>query len=1139
MHRTIFTLLALATTACSSPTAPTPGRAESDTTHATNATLADAEQLLRAGDAYGALDVTDQLLRKDPDSRAARALAARANLHLGQSGVKNAAAFLETAARQFEYALGLDGNDADAWTDLARVRLMLSRFSDGRDAAIRAAQVAEAAGARAKVGTALLEAAANEMQMFVAERNAEISGGTDKPGEASMKAGLAVIARLKMAEQNGASLGVTKKRTADVLRWLDRPAEALNELQNAVRADPNSIEANTSFQEVWWQMNGHRECVAAYKQMLKESTSSAPLQFYLGRAQVALADKQRTDGRAAEALISYQEALDTWTAYHQARPQDAALSTHWMAICELSLARVALDSGDTKTAEQHYYAAFDVDSRVAQFDENGYPLIRDSFGGNYLGGLSMLGQRLSNAGSDDALETSLAFWRRVLERHPDAFGAAYNNAALTARDLGVKIAGENDAAGGPQAVEAAVGDRKQRLERAMELWETSYAWYEKAVRLSPDDPRIVNDCGLMLIYHLHRDYDRARELFDRAAVLGKQEIAALPADADEGTRQFLEEATGDALQNVGVLLQHRLGRSAAEWESFYREAVKYYPYQRREAARQLRLLESGVDQDKPDPRKAQFESDRQKASEIAKTGDFDGALTVLDGVRKAMNGYAPYHALRGEYSLRLAQQMAQNGGNVGTIDGLFADAVAQLERAVELDGEPVAPRQLLGEAQVVTGKYADAAKTMDSLMSHLRSRGIGDVAALRAAHVTRAEAAARAYVESQQSSDEKVKTAGKAMLDAARESMQELEKADALDNPLCDLWINAERWAGANAQALAIMKRSYDRDPRNRLPALVTLGAELGDSTPVIEALADSEDATTIWYRGRARFDRGVQHWAGGDGKVGVAEFDRAIADFRASMSANAGFRESCEQWIALCLGQKGIVQTSIEDLDGARESLLAAMKARPDQFTADLGGGSSIRQAVIVLADRYYGKNDLGTVTELYRAAGSIAPDDVQIANNEGLFCRDHATNLARSEPKLATELFEASYAAYSRAVRLDPENPRLLNDCAVILVHYLDREAEHAESMLRKALEVGLARRTNDPPSDKSEARDLDEAIGDAYGNLGRMYWRMTKDLDKATENYTKSLEFYPFERREGTRALQQIARQKAGQGGGENGK
>ncbi|MCC6784746.1 MAG: hypothetical protein IT457_18005 [Planctomycetes bacterium] len=1125
----LLPLFVLAATACSSPArtgdAARARAPKNDPTPAVE--LRDAERKLAEGDAYAALDVLDVVLRRSPDDRAARLLAARANTSLADAGVPNAEQFLATAARHYELALGIERADPETLIALSALRLRLGRFHDGRDAAIEGAEFAAANGRARLAADALLQAAANELQLLVAARSAELENGTSEPESETIRLGTTVIARLRAAEAAGALPGTTRARSADVLRWLGRQSEALQELEIAVRATPDSAEANAAFQDLWWQMDGHGECIAAYKRMLDESPSSAPLVFYMGRAQVGLADKLRRDGRFDEASRAYADALATWQRYDGMRPGDHALSTHWLAICELSIARLEFEQGRLDRAEAGYAAAFATDARVAEFDESGSPRIFDSFGGNYLGGLSMIGMRLTNGSGDTALEDALAFWQRVIERHPGRFGSVYNNAALTARDLGVKVVGEDDAYTGPAGLAASEGARRERLTRAMALWEQSYAWYRAAVELEPNDARIVNDCGLMLLYHLHREYDIAQRHFERAIELGEAALAGLSADAEAAQREFLEEATGDAWQNLGLLRQQRQAKPVAEWRPCFEKAVQYFPYQRREAARILAQLERGeplADQDKPDPRQAKFDALLVKAEEAAGREDWDGALTVLDGAKKELDGFAPYHHRRGVYSLRMAQQSARDGGNAGLIDGLFQDAVRQLEKSVALDGKPLAPRQALAETQLVRGEYAAAFKTIESLLSHARSIGGAKDSELLAAHTVRAEAAARAYVATQSAEDPAVKQGGAELLTATRSSMQELEKAGKLDAPLRGIWINAERWAKADAQALAIAVRQYQRDA-NSVGELVALGAELGDSRPVLEALSKAEDATALWWRGRTSFDLAVQEWSGGEGEKGLVTLDAAIALFEKSKRANPEFSDSCEQWATLCLGQKGTIQTSRDDLDGAAKSLLAAIARRPDLFPDRADQPSEIRRATLVLADRFFRKGDLARVVELYRAAGAAAPDDVDVANNEGLFCRDHGDQVRRTDAKAAAELYEAALAAYTRATKLDPSNPRLLNDCAVILIYGLEREPERARELCEKSIAIGEKRLAEDPPAEADDLRNLQEAVGDAYGNLGVLYSDTLKDIEKAKTNLKKSLEFYPFERRAGSRLLQQL--------------
>src|SRR5690606_32592523 len=120
----------------------------------------------------------------EPDQRAARLVAARANVALFESGRSGAAWFLDDAIHQYEAALSLDGNDPKTMLDLSWCRLRKSEFDEGRELALSAARMLR--GQRApdrEVADALLRAAENEMQLFADARRAEMAEGIERPGE--------------------------------------------------------------------------------------------------------------------------------------------------------------------------------------------------------------------------------------------------------------------------------------------------------------------------------------------------------------------------------------------------------------------------------------------------------------------------------------------------------------------------------------------------------------------------------------------------------------------------------------------------------------------------------------------------------------------------------------------------------------------------------------------------------------------------------------------------------------------------------------------------------------------------------------------------------------------------------------------
>lgn len=82
-------------------------------------------------------------------------------------------------------------------------------------------------------------------------------------------------------------------------------------------------------------------------------------------------------------------------------------------------------------------------------------------------------------------------------------------------------------------------------------YEESYRAYERCIEFESDSVRYVNDTGLILLYHLHRDLPRAEALFRRAVELGRAQYPALAPD--DALEPELRSAYGDALLNLGLI----------------------------------------------------------------------------------------------------------------------------------------------------------------------------------------------------------------------------------------------------------------------------------------------------------------------------------------------------------------------------------------------------------------------------------------------------------------------------------------------------------------------------------------------------------------------------------------------------------
>ncbi|MHC4918822.1 MAG: hypothetical protein ACYTKC_04440 [Planctomycetota bacterium] len=1120
-------LLLLLYTSCAAPGNSQQNPAE------TNQRLQEAQDLYQRGQLDEALTITDALLREDPKLRPARLLAADANLALAASGRNPAQLFVQDAIRNLRQALRQDEQDADIYLALSNAYLQLGQhgtpnWTAGRDAALKAAALYTQMNAGTdKVGQAVLMAGKHELRIFIEARRPELEAGEQAMGAATFEKANTVLARLEKAKQTGtdATRGDAFIHAALALEWMSRTLEAIHELERGLAVVPDYMPLHNHFQQLHNRMERQEVCAAVYRRLIKEHGRSVGLLHGVALSQSNLADKYRKDRKYPEATKAYQaaaEACDEILA--TGGPETKQYYTDWQAIIHLSLSSLNLEVGDIEAAKREAFLAYDTTPRALEVDASGYPLLRGYGDTPYLLCIENVGRALVSSRDPAFLRAGLKYWEEVIARHPDKFGWMYNNAGLCARDLGSSLA--NPRGQDPDR-------REQGLKDAMAMWERSYAHYQKAAKLSPDDARIVNDCALMLVYHLKRDYDVALKLLQQSIVTGKEQLAALPEDADRQQRESLEEAVGDAYQNTAVMFQNQ-GKPYSAYEDLLKEAVKYYPYQLRQAARMLRdgpRQRQGADADatpKPDPRIAEFQKTLEEARKKADAGDFDGALLVLDGVQRRMQGHAPFHYHVGLYSLRYGQQVIARTGPGSQIDALLGDARIELQKAVQLDGEPVEPRLYLAQANFESQEYVNAAKISESLLSHIASRG-GTSKELHAeALKLRAQAGTRVYVASRQG-DQKDQE-NKAELQAARSSFRALEKMDGLDTKLLRDWAALEGWAGRNEEATAIFARAAQRRPQDQdiLGGLVKQAREAKNSSAAVKVLADRKDAIGLWFLGQSRYYHALELLAAGKTSEGLKALAQSTQGFLGSMQANPAYTNDCKAWIAICLAEEGFAQLGAKRYRSAEDAFLAAAKERPDRVAAwfDANRSKSVKRGLVLVVDHHYQNKNLAAAERITRAATVLLPGDADFANDHGLFARDHGVALeAAGNKEAAVVMWEASYASYQRAAKLEPENLRLINDLALLQVYHLHRELRQAKAQLRHCIKLAEERLKNNPPAEEQALRDLQETLGDCHQNLGYCLMVHDKQYDEARKHFNAALKCYPFDKRDSAQHLKKL--------------
>lgn len=1110
--------------ACASTVPPTASETEQ---------IANARTLLDSAPDRAA-DAAEALLKQNPQLREARLLLAESSLAMSRNrDFKGSMLHLLDATRNFDKALNDAENEPYAleWRLLAEGYRDLGEWAKGSQAAIRSAdgfQQRQGLENAKEYALSRLIGADCDYRLFVEARKPEI-----KDGDANMNgivppaprtSTLASVAVAGYAEARIDYPAHCINQLASVQRWLGQDGEAIRTYERGVINNPTETDIHDAYITWMGDLGQEDALVGAYRRFVREKPNATILRWFQGRAVFTRANRLRREGNFQGSIAIYQKSRDVFAEYLALTPQHRDTIGQWQALCDLSMARCAADNGDLEAAEKHLLSAGETSPQATKYVD-GKPQLKDSYGNHFTAAAFAIHLALTES-PDRALERTLKFNEAILTRFPDQWGFVYNNAGLAARDLGVQL--------------AANGDEPA----AMALWERSYQHYVKAVELSPTDARTVNDCGLMLIYHLDRDLDHARQLCERAIELGSEQLAEMDEDASERDRHLLEEAVGDAWQNIAILLRTNKKAPFEDYQRFCEEAVKFYPYQRREAAAMLRNkgetelgstargkasgrgAASGSNSGSSNAstgRNAQqsgaAEALKKVMPEIEKhtaNEDYDSALNVLDKLAKGCKNHAPYRLMVGKVTWQLANQ-ARESGRKGTA-AFYQDAASAFKKAVELDPEPIEPRQLLAQAQFDSNETQKAAATISSLLLHMQSKGGGTDEQGLAAHTLRANAASRAYAQAKNGGNN---DAG--LLTSARTSMRWIEQKGNLTPELLKLWSTTEQWAEAPAEATNVYVRASERAPADfaMLELVVSTAASQKQLPLAIASLKKRGDAGTVWYLGKAQYYFAGDQREGGKADDALKTIDEAIASFTKSMTKNAGYKDSCEQWIAMCLGKQGNIAFSLKKYDEAEKLLLQATAARPDLINQDLGLTETTKRGIALLVYMYVQKNDLQKCESISRAAAESALSDVDLQNNSGLFARDYGNQIERNgKIKKAQEMYEQSYKAYGRAVQLDGKNVRLRNDLALIAIYHLDRDWDQVKVLLDSAITDGERTLKDSPPDDAEAKQQLEEAVGDSYENLALWHIKHSKDGAAAKAAATKSQGYYPGKGRSGAR-------------------
>lgn len=285
------------------------------------------------------------------------------------------------------------------------------------------------------------------------------------------------------------------------------------------------------------------------------------------------------------------------------------------------------------------------------------------------------------------------------------------------------------------------------------------------------------------------------------------------------------------------------------------------------------------------------------------------------------------------------------------------------------------------------------------------------------------------------------------------------------------------------ARAVEAYARAIGNDPTlvNYSQLLSALGQEA-----MLAALEAGEKAFVANWGADNVADAGLLWWLGWS-RLQQKQFPEAEQAFAASVKKVPAY-VNCWLYIARC-------RYSTKDFGGAVDALVRYFELDARDLGASLTQDFNFNLPMLdflvgwCATQKPPRTEHAGVLSE---AQAIAKPDELRYWNNAGLFYRDAGEPFRRSADEAkqtrAAELFERAYESYSMALSLAPDDPAILNDTAVMLHYYLDRETERAKEMYKRS-NARAAELLKKPDLSRDERELYQTALRDSANNLAKL--------------------------------------------------
>ncbi len=442
--------------------------------------------------------------------------------------------------------------------------------------------------------------------------------------------------------------------------------------------------------------------------------------------------------------------------------------------------------------------------------------------------------------------------------------------------------------------------------------------------------------------------------------------------------------------DVGAL---RRAAAKAESEGRHAEAAKLYL--------ELRAAEPGI------PKWAIYAADN-----LGRAGEANDALDLLDEARSAFPDSPEVATMLAKTFHLKADQMRAGGNFDSHVVFLYEDTRRTAEKVLEMDPGNVEARLLVASASFQLG---------DSERALTEARKVTESApAEYGGHAMVGRVLFQRFVDARQADDQELANTAQ---EGAENALQAATKADPTRTfPLVKLG-DLDAWNSKMDAALEHYRAALALDPNSQvqhswLRTAIDAPGRLAFYKGAREAYGKRDGATPAgsellrWYEAQAHFD--------------ARDWKAAAAGFAQTLEALPDYIDTY-WWLMQAHYWGG-------DPDAARKVSIEFARKNPRRFADMIREDDATVSAVVGMAAAAYGSGDVAGSRDLNQVI-AYARQTTDAWNNYAFLCRE-------------TRRFDESARAYEEALNIEPDDPQLLNDCAVIYQYNLRSEENLAKA-------------------------------------------------------------------------------------------